>query len=172
MDKNYLSRIRLRRELMAKYPEVIFGATEAAKATIDEFYVWMFGTYLPVRFPRMFRLEGDDRVLNLVTNESIELNPPSSSIEAMRIIGSHIDEDILFLLPDSDGDGYSLQGVVVCFPSGFSSATKLNMKLRDIHKPVPGYKQRLEKSMDRVFQRLEPGRYIKRANASRKIEAN
>jgi hypothetical protein len=40
------------------------------------------------------------------------------------------------------------------------------MKLRDIHGPVPGYKEKLEKSMDRFFEKLEVGRVVRRSNVS------
>lgn len=38
------------------------------------------------------------------------------------------------------------------------------MKLRDIHRPVPGYKEKIELSMDRFFARLPVGKVVKRAN--------
>lgn len=80
-----------------------------------------------------------------------------------------MDEDILILLPSDDGDGYSLKGFVNCFPAGFNTKEKLGLKLRDIHTPVPGYKQKLELSMDRFFDRLEVGKVVKRANVSHHI---
>jgi hypothetical protein len=59
-----------------------------------------------------------------------------------------------------------LQGYVTCFPAGFNTKEKFGLKLRDIHKPVPGYKEKLELSMDRTFDRLEVGKVIKRSNVS------
>jgi hypothetical protein len=38
------------------------------------------------------------------------------------------------------------------------------MKLREIHAPVPGYKEKLERSMDRYFANLPAGKIVKRAN--------
>lgn len=96
----------------------------------------------------------------------------------LSILSRLIDEDILFLLPSSPpgagagagpGPGeekYSLKAYSTCFPSGFNPAQKLGLRLADIHGPVPGYEQKLEKSMDRFFAKLEVGRYVKRVNWS------
>ncbi|KAJ5733745.1 hypothetical protein N7493_002531 [Penicillium malachiteum] len=133
MDKNYIDRITLRREIMAQYPENVLAAEEPVKEAVDEFYTWLVGTYLPGRYIK-------------------------------KILGGLVEDDFLFLLPSEDGDGYTLKGFVTCFPNGFDTAKKLNLKLRDIHKPVPHYKERLEKSMDRYFAKMKVGKFVKRAN--------
>lgn len=68
------------------------------------------------------------------------------------------------MLPSEDGDGYRLKAFVACFPAGFDTKEKFGLKVRDIHGPVPGYKNKLERSMDRFFERLEIGRVVRRAN--------
>ncbi|KAI9927591.1 hypothetical protein AWENTII_006421 [Aspergillus wentii] len=165
MDKNYLDRITLRRIIIHNHPEAVLAAESCAKPAIDEFYIWLVGTFLPTRFPRMFRLDQHASILHsLVTDERLSIFPADSPVDTLRILGSLVDDDLLFLLPSSDGDGYTLKGFVTCFPNGFDTAKKLNLKLRDIHKPVPKYKEKLEKSMDRYFERLRSGQFIKRAN--------
>ena len=70
----------------------------------------------------------------------------------------------MILLPSPDSDGYTLKGYMSCFPNGFDTFTKLGQKLRTIHTPVPRNADKLEKSMDGFFDRIEVGRYVKRAN--------
>lgn len=171
MDKTYLSRIQLRRQIMEQHTSTVLAANHCIKPAVDELYTWLIGSYLPTRFPRMFQLSEDSppetSLVNLVTKELIPITPPHSAVEALRVLGSHVDEDFLFLLPASDTPGtYTLQGFVGCFPNGFDSSTKLGLKLADIHAPVPGYKEKLEKSMDRFFTKLEVGRFVARANVS------
>lgn len=174
MDKNYIERITLRKKIMAEYPETVLAAEKCIKPAVDEFYVWLVGTYLPTRFPRMFLLrsstgEESARLQNLVTNEEYSLSPEERPLDTLRVMGGLVEDDLLFLLPSDDGDGYMLKGFVTCFPNGFNTAKKLNLKLRDIHKPVPQYKEKLEKSMDRFFDRLKVGKFVKRANVSEAI---
>lgn len=103
---------------------------------------------------------------NTATNERVPLNPAEKPLETLQTLGGLVEDDLLFLLPFADGDGYTFKGFVTCFPNGFNTAKKLNLKLRDIHKPVPHYGQKLEKSMDRYFSKLKVGKFSKRANVS------
>lgn len=170
MDKNYLRRINLRREIIANHSEHVLAAENVVKPAVDEFYTWLLGTYLPTRYPRMFQLRSiKGRLLylhNLPTDEKISLSPPESPVDSLRALGGLVDDDLLFLLPSDDGDGYTLKGFVTCFPNGFDTSKKLNLKLRDIHQPVPHYKEKLERSMDRYFDKLKVGKFIRRANVS------
>lgn len=171
MDKNYLERIELRKQIMTQHPRSTLAADDCVKSAVDEFYTWLVGTYLPIRFPRMFQLHLTNQrsgfLRNLANDEMLSLTPETKPLDTLRVLGGLVDDDFLFLLPSEDGDGYTLKGFVTCFPNGFDTARKLNLKLRDIHTSVPQYKQKLERSMDRFFDKLQVRRFIKRANVSR-----
>lgn len=132
---------------------------------MDELYIWLVGTYLPTRFPTLFTLTSTS-LYNGATSLPLPLCPPADPIKTLEILGSNLDEDFLLLLPSSDGDGYVLKGYVTCFPAGFNTKEKFGLKLRDIHGPVPGYKEKIGLSMDRFFDRLEVGRVVLRSNWS------
>jgi hypothetical protein len=165
MDNTYLDRINLRRQIMQDHHEIVLQAAPSVKPAVDELYSWLFSTYLPTRFPKMFTRSATS-LLNHITSESLPLNPPSDPVEALETLGTNIDDEFLLLMPSDDGDGYVLRGFVTCFPNGFNTKEKLGLKLRDIHGPVPGYKEKLAKSMDRFFDRIEVGRIVLRANVS------
>lgn len=131
----------------------------------EELYAFLVRTYLPQRYPSIFKLAAS-HLSNLLTGEDLPLTPPSDTLEALRILAVNIDQDFLLLLPSPDGDGVSLQSAIWCYPIGFKPHELKGQKLRDIHKPVPGYKAKLESSMDRYFGRLQPGKYVYRANVS------
>ncbi|GAB7349911.1 hypothetical protein MBLNU459_g0600t1 [Dothideomycetes sp. NU459] len=167
VDETYEDRIQLRRRILAEHSSTT-GTRPGCDAAVIEFYDWMMGVYLPQRYPTMYELGGkaDSTFLrNLVTDETIPLHVGSTR-EALRIIGSHVDTDFLFLLPSGEDQKYHLEAFVTCFPSGFSTLDKLGLPLAAIHTPVPGYAAKLEKSMDRFFGNLPAGRIVKRANWS------
>lgn len=224
MDKTYLSRLSLRKQLLAKHPDVVRAVNiqdqdpqtnDEIWDAIYEWYAFVMGTYLPTRYPTMFRLlrpsnSNDNKgtqVESLVTGLKVPVDPeelvrsfsqsednamagyevPSvesdSQSEYRRTkdgllhlfdtLASWIDEDFLILLPsrpsalDKDQEPkYHLQAYATYFPSGFDTRTKLSKPLSEIHAPVPGYKQKLEKSMDRFFDKLEVGRAVLRVNWS------
>ncbi|KAL2072619.1 hypothetical protein VTL71DRAFT_11962 [Oculimacula yallundae] len=165
MDRNYLDRLEIRKQIMQEHREIAIQANSEVKPAVDELYTWLVNDYLPVRYPTMFSITPLG-LLNKVTSTHISLQPLPDPVKTFETLGENLDEDMLILLPSDDGDGYMLKGYVGCFPAGFNTKEKLGLKLRDIHTPVPGYKQKLELSMDRFFDRLEVGKVVKRANWS------
>ncbi|KAH8603144.1 hypothetical protein B0O99DRAFT_647862 [Bisporella sp. PMI_857] len=166
-DRGYLSRIALRRQIMEDHPSIALNADPSIRPAVDELYAYLIGTYLPTRYPTMFQLSEDKgHLYNAATGLYIPLAPPCDPIETLRSLGENIDEEFLLLTKNANEDQYVLRGYVLCFPSGFNTAEKFGMSLRNIHGPVPGYKEKLELSMDRFFDRLEVGRVVQRSNWS------
>lgn len=211
MDNTYKERIDLRRQLLREHYDVILGVNKKksgeedprTRAAVSELYEFVVETYLPTRYPKMFKLletkfdSGKTTfVQNLVTKEMLPttLSPNRPTISALEMLAKTVDEEMLILLPemessnsekkskksqtqkdketekssssspDSEDTKYVLEAYATCFPSGFDTRTKLGARLSGIHEPVPGYKQKLEKSMDRFFDKLEVGKFVKRAN--------
>ena len=180
IDDTYLDRTQLRKTLMIEHPNETIQCNTPCESAVLELHDWIFKIYLPRRFPTMYKLlnpghvPADHKVdgqclYNIASHQCIPLRP-SSALEALRILGEHVDTDFLILLPSSTApDGsliYHLQAFVTCFPSGFSTLGKLGLPLAGIHKPVPGYQAKLEKSMDRFFAKMELGKAVRRVNWS------
>jgi len=173
IDDTYLDRINLRRQIMKDHRGETLQARPGSEAMVEEFYTWMFGIYLPARFPTMYTLipsgstseKAPTHLHNLVTKEDMPLIP-SSPLSALEILSAHVDTDFLFLSVNPETSKYHLEAFATCFPSGFSTLEKLGQPLAAIHTPVPGYTQKLEKSMDRFFANLPVGKIVKRGNWS------
>lgn len=98
--------------------------------------------------------------------DDISLECPTGAHTALENISNTLDEDFLVLIPAEDGDGYILAAYIACFPQGFDTSTLLGKRVRDIHKPVPRYEEKLEGSMEKFFERLETGKFVRRVNWS------
>ncbi|KAL9112188.1 MAG: hypothetical protein Q9227_003565 [Pyrenula ochraceoflavens] len=179
MDKNYRDRINYRRKIMKDHHDIVVAVNdERIRGAVSELFTFLMGTYLPTRYPSMFKVHhteyeyGKEAVLeNIVTGEILPTKPTraTATIKMLEILGRTLDEDFLFLLPSQDfekDNSYILEAYMTVCPSGFNPREKLGKRLRDIHEPVPGYKQKLESSMDRYFAKMEVGKYVKRANWS------
>jgi hypothetical protein len=123
----------------------------------------------------MFTITAISLFQNQVTGTTwpITLSPETPTIQALEILMQTVDEDFLILLPEhspEDQPKYILEAYTTCFPSGFNSREKLGLRLADIHGPVPGYQDKLERSMDRFFARIEVGKCVKRVNWSITID--
>jgi hypothetical protein len=166
MDSTYRERLKLRTKLLEEERHEILACNPIAIPAVLELYEWLTRTYLPQRFPTLFALSDcKTNLLNKVTGTLLPLNLPlitEGAETALQILGSNIDDEFLFLLksekPEDEGK-YRMEAFLNCFPSGFNTRSKLNMLLADIHDPVPSYKTKLEKSMDRFFASLPIGKY-------------
>jgi hypothetical protein len=185
MDKTYKERMALRASLLKEYPDVVLGVHDDAdpriRRAVGELYSFVMGTYLPTRYPTMFSLSARPScksvfLENKVTGKTYPVEMGSQPIlKALEILGQTVDEEFLILLPDdargqdSDKESeerYFLAAYTAYFPSGFDTRTKLGLRLAAIHDPVPGYKEKLERSMDRFFARVEVGKVVARVNWS------
>lgn len=184
MDKNYPSRLEYRKSIMKLHrPNVLaMHDNPLISFAIREFYTFLMGTYLPLRFPIMFKLHEADyetgKSFMLENRVTGEIHPATVSrttqgTSLLETLGKTLDEDFLFLLPEEQPESekeqdpkYILQAYITVCPSGFNPSEKLGKRLAAIHEPVPGYKDKLEGSMDRFFAKLEVGKYVKRVNWS------
>lgn len=119
------------------------------------------------RYPQYFQLNQEDgTVYNSIKQSSIPLrsNAFSDTKQMIRDLSGHFEEDYMVLLKDDHDGQYYLRGGSWGFPSGFHPSAKLNRPLKDIHGPVPFYKEKLQMSMDRYFARMKAGQLILRLN--------
>ncbi|EOO02286.1 hypothetical protein UCRPA7_2174 [Phaeoacremonium minimum UCRPA7] len=169
MDYNYKERVLGRRELIAEHTSTVSGFIPMGVSAVEEAYSYLLTDYLPVRFPTMFTLSEDRKTFNnLVTEVSWPTTPPADTLEALKILGETVEDDI-FLLHKTDR-GHLAVAFVCCYSSGFDPSSKLGKILEEIHAPVPSY-NKIGASMERFFSRLEVGKNVKRVNWSITPEA-
>ncbi|OAL00588.1 hypothetical protein IQ06DRAFT_293885 [Phaeosphaeriaceae sp. SRC1lsM3a] len=168
MDTSFPARCKIRSSLISTERPEVLACTPRGTAPVLELYSWLVGTYLPARFPSVYVRSERSGVKNEVTGEEMPLSV-DDGMTALEILGRNVDDEFLLMLPgehEGDEGRYRLEAFVNCFPSGFNTRKKLGMRLNEIHGPVPGYKAKLEKSMDRFFASLPIGKVVKRANWS------
>lgn len=187
MDKTYASRIKYRQSIMSTQGKHAVDVNDdvTIRPAVVELYQYLMGTYLPLRFPTVFKLHETDyeqgktfMLENLVTKAIFPaiVAPQTPTTTLLETLGRTVDEDFLFLHPE-DGDAspddkdvkdpkYVLQAYVCICPSGWDPVEKLGLRLASIHTPVPKYGDKLEASMDRYFAALPVGKYVQRKNWS------
>ncbi|PCH03733.1 Protein of unknown function DUF3445 [Penicillium occitanis (nom. inval.)] len=174
IDRMYLDRIQLRKDLIARHEDQVLAVNPPAIEAVRELYSWLVDQYLPQRYGDIFELHRQESsgnietfLQNKVTDDIVPIDPNLQSPEdALRIIGRQVEEDFLFLLPSGPEEQLVLEAYIACFPAGFAWTMKRGKTLAEIHQPVPDYKKKLQLSMDRFLSRLEPGKFVKRLNWS------
>lgn len=164
MDRNYKDRVMERRGLITQHPSIVVGAISQGKAAVDELYTYLMSSYLPNRFPTMFSVDGEGKLFrNTITGTSFPTLPPDDPVEALRILGETVEDD-MFLLHETN-DGHRSVAYICCYCSGFDPSEKLDKLLVEIHEPVPSY-DKIGPSMERFFSRVQVGKNVKRVNVS------
>jgi hypothetical protein len=166
MDNGYAQRIRDRKELLTTQPHYTIGTGPLVDPAIEELYHEIMVDYLPKRYPTLFSTRGGT-VRNRVTGSSYPLSTADLSPKRkLELLGENVEEDFYFMCPDAEDGEFRLRGYVACFPGGFLSPERVGESVREIHRPVPGYEEKIGKSVDRYFKRMVPGQFIGRMNVS------
>ncbi|KAL6872730.1 hypothetical protein J3F83DRAFT_730827 [Trichoderma novae-zelandiae] len=167
IDSQYLDRVSLRRQLIAKHGDMVHACLPSGVDAVRELHQFLIRDYLPTRFPTMFRLRDQDRQMdNLVTGRTFPTTAPDNAEEAeaaLRMLAETVEEDMFLLV--GEPEGHRAVAFVCCFPSGFDPSTKVGRLLREIHAPVPSY-DKIGPSMERFFSKIEVGKNVKRTNWS------
>jgi len=153
IDSTYSEMIGLRRKLIVEETGEVVGFNPVARDAVHELFLWMFGTYLPKRYPSMFKIVDKPQtekwraspmtVRNLVLDETIILDPLPEPLECLKILGCHVDCEFTILLPiaspraklskieptDCPKVPYHLHAFILAFPSSFTPAEKLGLPL-------------------------------------------
>lgn len=144
--------------------------TPQSEPAIREFYDIVV-KHMCDRYPMYFNIKGD-QLHNLITDEYVPARS-SDDIPArdlMIYLTRVIEEDFIFMMKDPDHqeveDEYYFKGGVFAFAAGFDPVDKFNQPMTSIHKPIPGYEEKLKASMNKFFNRLSPGQFITRNNFS------
>lgn len=162
MDRNYKDRVLERRQLIAQHPSIVVGAIPKGTAAVQELYSYLMADYLPQRFPTMFTTEVTHKsIRNSITSVVSPLVPPEDPLQALKILGETVEDD-MFLLHGTEL-GHRSVAYICCHPSGFNPAEKLDKLLVEIHAPVPSY-HKIGPSMEKFFSRVEVGKNVKRYN--------
>ncbi|KPB04572.1 heme-dependent oxidative N-demethylase family protein [Bacillus sp. CHD6a] len=170
VTKGYLEDIKLKRSLLSKHHSRCFQSfphTNRAQWEAMELIL----TDLTSFFPESFHLkkEGKKHIfINQLTQEKHEFKLGDDSTlldEPLDFIGRHVQEDLIIMM-QRDGDLY-LDAGQLCFPANWSLAFNHGMSFKNIHFPIPGFKEEgLDERILQFLLRLEAGNPWGRKNWS------
>lgn len=130
-------------EVFIAYPEAQQGSQEVLELLVE---------HLPARFPSLYQRAGDG-LYNAASGQGWNLD--TSDMHPLDLAGRLVQEDLCLMKKAPDSDDYQLVAASLCFPTRWSLAEKMGKSLAMIHHPTPGYKERLNSTMDRYFMRME-----------------
>lgn len=164
IDSVYLQAMANHRRIMNEHPDTtcMVNGTYRTTEAVQEMYDFAMDT-LTQRYPKYFEPEGN-MIINTITGGKLPRYSEKNSDprDLLRILAVNLEEDIMVLEYDPSVEEYRLQASSGLAGLGFEWREKVGLKLTDIHIPVPQYKERLQKSMNRYFHRIVPGPFTQR----------
>lgn len=183
IEPTYLNRIENKSKIVSNthpgYPpdkdlakNTVF-VTEEAVPAIREFYDIVVN-YMRDKYPMYFKDAKNGKIFNSITGNYLPARADdlTNPRDLLIILANNIEEDFLILLKDparedeNNGTEYFFKAGVFAFAAGFNPNDRFNMPLTFVHHPVPGYESKLKLSMNRFFNRMEPGQFVTRSNFS------
>ncbi|TMV44130.1 DUF3445 domain-containing protein, partial [Thioclava sp. BHET1] len=83
----------------------------------------------------------------------------------LMTLGHLVQEDLCLLEKPEGAEEHVLTGAVVCFPARWTLAEKFMRPLIAIHRPVPSYDADIARRVQRLFDGVQAGRGLWRANS-------
>ncbi|WGH78969.1 heme-dependent oxidative N-demethylase family protein [Jannaschia ovalis] len=157
VDEAYAAQMAERARLMRDRRGAVEAILPAAEAALDELKALALDA-LPDGFGRE---SGAIR-----TPDGRRVDPSGAPFD---VLGALLQEDLLIL--ERRGDEHVLTAGLLCFPAHWTLAEKIGRPLRRIHRPVPEYDDGIALRVQRLFDRVPPGRAMWRANVLAHSEA-
>lgn len=166
LDSAYLPEHFLRCHLLCtKRPQVLqtLPGSEAACQEVLSLVV----TFLSSRFPQHFTLtttslEGP-AIHNHLTNEIFPIGQQNCP-NPLEIAAKLSMEDFNILVKNQETGEYELKASATLFPAGWKLQERIGTSMANLHRPVPGWKEKLGGSVNRYFDHLSPKTCMERTN--------
>ncbi len=114
IDSNYTQRVEERRSLISIHASIVMGSIPEGVPAVQELYSYLLADYLPSRYPAMFSVSENGKTFkNHVTNMEFPCLPPQDPLQAWRILGETVEDD-MFLLLNTD-QGHRAVSFCCCF---------------------------------------------------------
>ena len=148
LDSNYKSRIAQREQLFEKYGKMVLdylpGSELASKELME-----MVLQFLSARYPQYFSLSNSADEGYVFHNMIMETKTVIKSMHPLHVLLHNVPEDFAIMLRNPEDGFYYFRAGLLCSALGWNVGTKIGLQLKQIHEPIPDYKEKMEFSMDR-----------------------
>lgn len=148
MEQDFVENIKKRKELFAKHGKSVLDHLPGSELACKEL-MEMALQFLCARYPHYFSLSHSQKKGHVFHNGILKSETVVGDMHPLRVLLDNVPEDFAVMLRNPDDGCYYLRAGVLCSSLGWNLGTKLGMQLKEIHSPIPDYKEKMEFSMDR-----------------------
>lgn len=159
VDERLPAYLREKDRLFRDRPTEVFAAEPGTDGAQREVLA-LLADHLPVRFPQIYRHDGD--AVRIAPDTVVALGDDPPLLTAARLV-----QDDLVLMRRGES-GWRLAAASLSFPSSWSLAEKFGRPIHEVHAPVPGFGggTRNAELIARMFDNLRPETPVIRWNWS------
>ncbi|KAI4100125.1 MAG: hypothetical protein LQ345_007468, partial [Seirophora villosa] len=163
LEQEYVKSIRDRKELFATRGKMMLDYLPGSELACKEL-MEMALQFLCARYPHYFSLTYSHDKGYVFHNGILHNETVVKDMHPLHVLLENVPEDFGIMLRNPDDGHYYLRAGVLCSSLGWTLGSKLGMQLKEIHGPIPDYKEKMEFSMDRYFAKLPTARPIQRGS--------
>jgi hypothetical protein len=160
VDNTYISRIAERKNIFKEHGKNVLDYLPGSELACKEIMEMCLQFYCS-RYPAYFSLSADKTTF---CNELLKETTEIKSMHPLLVILNNVPEDFAIVLRNEKDGMYYFRAGVICSSVGWHLGTKIGKQLRDIHKPVPDYEDKMSLSMDRYFSKMPSNGPIQRGS--------
>ncbi|WP_116132557.1 DUF3445 domain-containing protein [Tropicimonas sp. IMCC34043] len=153
---SYSGQMNERERLLATSPDLVLGQLAGAEAAVAE----LFDTVLERLDARPDFHRERGAMMHCPDGRCV----PLDRTQPLATLGRLVQEDLCVLQKPEGADEHVLTAAVLCFPAQWTLAQKLGHPLVRIHRPVAPYDEGVAQRVQRLFDGIQPGRPLWRAN--------
>lgn len=148
VEKNYAIRIAERKAIFAKHGKLVLNYLPGSELGCKEI-MEMCLQFLCARYPQHFTLSHSPQNGHVFHNGILKSETVINRMHPLHVLLENVPEDFAVMVRNPDDGCYYFRAGVICSALGWNVDTKLGMQLKEIHGPIPDYKEKMEFSMDR-----------------------
>ena len=163
VENTYVSRIAERKALYQKYDKMVLDYLPGSELACKELMEMALQFYCS-RYPTLFSLSFPSPDKPIFHNKLLNEDTDIKSLHPLHVLLHNVPEDFAIVLRNEEDGMYYFRAGVICSSLGWNVSTKIGMPLKDIHKPIPDYKEKMAFSMDRYFSKMPTNAPIQRGS--------
>ncbi|KAL9593391.1 MAG: hypothetical protein Q9219_007572 [cf. Caloplaca sp. 3 TL-2023] len=169
LEKNYVESIHMRKDLFAKHGKMMLDYLPGSELACKEL-MEMALQFLCARYPHYFSLSCSEQRGHVFHNGILHNETVVRDVHPLHVLLENVPEDFAVMVRNPEDGYYYLRAGVLCSSLGWSLGSKLGMQLKEIHSPIPDYKEKMEFSMDRYFAKFPTYSPIQRGSWGLEID--
>ncbi len=152
IDEEFVNTLKLKHQLVEEHYSKFFAALPGSEAAQQEVLETLL-EHLVKYFPEYYRQEGT-KIENLKLGKVWDISDYQEA--PLALAGQLVQEDLCIMQPGEEG--FVLTAALAFFPLFWRVEEKIGLPLFKVHGPVPGFKEKLDKTVNNYFAHLHPDR--------------